>query len=85
MPYIPRAVCAKCNQGLKPHRNGVTCHMYDEQGRWYYSVMADLWKCPKCGAEIVIGFAWNPLAGRWEREKPFYDSRPEYNIDVYDY
>ena len=85
MSYIPKAICTKCNQGLKPERNGVICHMYDEKRRWFFSVMADLWKCPECGIEIVVGFGKSPIVFNHQRAKPPLDPRPEYNINVYDY
>ena len=60
-----RPVCIKCNCELQPERNGVgvldmanfgPCDLYD----------ADLWKCPRCGIEVVGGFASGPIASHYK-------------------
>jgi hypothetical protein len=60
-----RPVCKKCNCELRPETNGVgvldmanfgPAELYD----------ADLWKCPKCGIEVVGGFGHGPIASHFE-------------------
>ncbi len=60
-----RPVCVKCNCELHPERNGVgildmakfgPAEVFD----------ADLWKCPKCGLEVVGGFGSRPIALHFE-------------------
>jgi len=31
---------------------------------WY----ADLWKCPNCKNEIIVGFGWNPVAEHFQND-----------------
>ena len=50
-----RPVCIKCQCELKPEWNGVGVVDYAEYGP-YKIWDADLWKCPKCGYELVVGF-----------------------------
>lgn len=63
-----RPVCKKCNCELRPETNGVgvldmakfgPCDLWD----------ADLWKCPKCGIEVVGGFGNSPISGHWEEPR----------------
>lgn len=56
-----RPVCRKCRCELRPEMNGVgVLDMYrpaDADKQQPYTVWdADLWKCPKCGIEVVGGF-----------------------------
>lgn len=68
MPYIPQAICVKCRTPFKPEKNEVAAHVYSEKG-YYYSIWADLWKCPKCGAEIIIGFGKNPFIHNYQTDQ----------------
>lgn len=64
-------VCAKCNQQMKPLKNGVCVEEHASFGLnriW----MADSYRCEQCGAMVVTGFGLAPL---WEYfEGP--DARP---------
>lgn len=82
MPFIPRAVCVRCKIPLTPEKNGVVMHAYS--GRYYYSIDADLWKCPKCGTEIIVGFANQPFNMNFESEykKPKLKNRVEYEVKL---
>lgn len=82
MPYIPKAVCEKCRVPLQPYKNDVTCHCYSAAVRWYYSISADLWKCPLCGIEVITGFATKPFKMNFEtnNEKPATPWTEERNI-----
>lgn len=61
-----RPVCVKCETELRPEKNGVGLLDYyrpsDEVEPKPYQIWdADLWKCPVCGIEIVVGFGDNPI------------------------
>lgn len=56
MPFVPRAVCVHCRVPLKPETNGVDLQATLEDGRTYYKIAADAWKCPRCGNEVYLGF-----------------------------
>src|SRR5271157_1970330 len=77
-----RPVCVKCHCELHPETNGVGLldlavigkDSYEDQRIKYEVFMeyelfnADLWKCPKCGMEIVGGFAYDPIAVHFQPE-----------------
>lgn len=53
---LPRAICAKCNRACILKDTGINLAAYIKDGRVYYKVMADLHRCPECGAEVFTGF-----------------------------
>jgi len=62
-----RPVCVKCKCELHPEKNGVgVLDMADEKPYELYD--ADLWKCPKCGMEVVGGFGYNPISAHYEED-----------------
>ena len=68
-----RPVCVKCETEFRPEHNGVgLLDMFDPSDnpdpQPYQLWEADLYKCPKCGAEIVVGFAESPWVLHWQSE-----------------
>ena len=66
-----RPVCVKCKLEMRPETNGVgLLDMFnppDKPEPQPYQVWdADLWKCPECGCEIVVGFGEGPVARHFE-------------------
>lgn len=62
MSAYPRPIhCAKCEVDLIPEKNGVWLIELFQHNTAPYSIWhADLWKCPKCGVEIVSGYGQKP-------------------------
>jgi hypothetical protein len=56
-----RPVCVKCQVELRPEKNEVGCLDFASFGP-YQLWDSDLWKCPKCGHEILTGFGQNPIS-----------------------
>ena len=66
-----RPVCVKCECELRPETCGVgTLDMFNPSDKPepqpYQMWDSDLYKCPKCGYEIMAGFGDNPIAHHWE-------------------
>ena len=62
-----RPVCVKCHRELRPETNGVgVLDMNDNEAYEIYD--ADKWKCPKCGLEVVGGFAYNPVSAHYKED-----------------
>jgi hypothetical protein len=53
---------------LRPEKNGVGVLDLDDTGRDYELFDADLWRCPKCGIEVVGGFGTGPIAGHYKND-----------------
>ena len=62
-----RPVCVKCNCELRPETNGVGVLDVNDNGA-YELWDADKWKCPRCGMEVVGGFAYNPISAHYEAD-----------------
>ena len=58
-----KRVCVKCEREFKPETNGViVAEMFQKNTKIYKLWRADLYKCPVCGVEIVVGFGQYPIA-----------------------
>jgi len=60
-----RPVCKKCNCEMRPETNGVGI-LDTVESKPYALWDADLWKCPKCGIEVVGGFGSGPVSAHYE-------------------
>ena len=64
---MPKSVCVNCKVELKPEENGViVAEMMRENTAIYKLWEADLWKCPECGIEVVLGFGSMPFMEHYE-------------------
>jgi hypothetical protein len=66
-----RPICKKCECEMRCEENGVG--VLDMAGgrsnaRPYKLYDADLYKCPKCGIEVIGGFGYNPISGEWKSD-----------------
>ena len=66
MPNKGNYICALCELNMKQEYNGI----YVEEHRGYnepYKIwLADLWQCPHCNYQIIIGFGEYPLVEHFE-------------------
>jgi predicted RNA-binding Zn-ribbon protein involved in translation (DUF1610 family) len=58
--FIPKAVCETCGVPMHVQKNGVLVEM-TASGAGYYKIYADRYACPRCGGEILTGFAKEPV------------------------
>jgi hypothetical protein len=69
MPTRSKYICVKCEQEMMPLKNEVVVEEHADDGGHYRIWMADLWRCPVCLHECIVGFGNNPLAHYFEKEK----------------
>ena len=73
-----RPVCTRCCCELHPEKNGVGVLDTNDNGP-YELFDADLWKCPKCGIEVVGGFGCGPISAHYQpdfkKQIAFYQER----------
>lgn len=62
---MPKMVCSKCEQELRPSTNGVHVVEYAYFGP-YKLWQADEWVCPVCGIKVTAGFANHPYRQHFE-------------------
>lgn len=64
-------VCVKCMKFFRVKKQGVAIEEgmpLNDQLEWgsYKLWMADLHECPGCGAQIMAGFGWHPVAEHFQ-------------------
>lgn len=60
-------VCVKCQVSMQPDINGVVVvEMSNNPPQPYRFWNADMWKCPRCGVQIVKGFCEEPVMEHFE-------------------
>jgi len=70
---LHRPVCNRCNCEFRPEKNGVgVLDMYRpsdaDKPQPYELFDADLWKCPKCGCEVVGGFGDSCVSAHYRED-----------------
>jgi hypothetical protein len=65
---MPRPICVKCQTDFRPHNNDVVAIETMNGGEDYKAWCADLWKCPSCGEEIIIGFGKDAFAEHYQND-----------------
>ena len=74
-----RPICIRCKRFFHPKKNGFAflegmpistdaLPGKEESEKWkpYKLWMGDLWDCPSCGAEIIVGVGSNRIAEHYE-------------------
>ena len=77
-----RMICAKCGKELKCKKNEVIVEelvLSDSSRIWE----ADLWKCPKCGIEIITGFGLAPIAEHFQKDYQKILTREKERVKIY--
>ena len=64
---MSKVICVKCNRQMRPEHNGeIVLENHSDYTTPYKLWMADLYKCPVCGIQVVTGFASNPRAEHYQ-------------------
>lgn len=61
-----RPICVQCKCHYRPKRNGYEFVTTMNDGAPYQLWRGDLWACPECGHETVIGFGHKPVAEHFQ-------------------
>ena len=79
MAHIPKAICMnldahepndqgeKYGQEMFPAKNDFRVEMVFPNSS-YYKIHTDLYECPQCGNQTVVGFAKQPFTEHWQPE-----------------
>ena len=62
MPSRSNYVCVPCKKEMERLRSGVIVEEHRENGEPYKIWSADLWTCPKCHHQCILGFGDRPVA-----------------------
>jgi len=67
---VSKPICVKCEVEFRMEKAGIYVkEMFRKNKEVYKLWSADLWECPRCGAQIVFGFGNNPLVHHADEEK----------------
>jgi DNA-directed RNA polymerase subunit RPC12/RpoP len=67
---MKKPICVQCQREMKMADMGVTVvYLYSQPPEPYQAYAADLYKCPECGAEVIVGTGERPFWEQWQ-EKP---------------
>lgn len=66
MSIGPGYVCVGCKTYLRPRKDDIVVLVEMEDGRPYQLWSADLWECPDCGAQVVLGYGQHQWAEHYE-------------------
>jgi len=56
MSFGPGYACVPCQTYLRPRKNDITVLEDDGRGHPYRMWSADLWECPDCGHQVILGY-----------------------------
>lgn len=66
MSIGPGYACVDCQTYLRPRKNGVNVLETFEDGKPYAIWLADLWECPDCGKQVILGYGLKAWAHHFE-------------------
>ena len=66
MSLGPGYVCVQCSTFLRPRKNDVCVHITMVDGRDYQLWQADLWECPDCSNQVILGYGAQNWAEHYE-------------------
>ncbi len=58
--------CVPCKTMLRPRKNDVCVHITDNDGSNWKLWQADLWECPDCGHQSLLGFGQQAWAEHYQ-------------------
>jgi len=80
MSYGPGYACASCKTMLRPRTNEIYVAV-ESDGQAYQIWCADLWECPDCGTQIILGYGREPIAEHYEDKFDFWRKRTTHTVD----
>ena len=66
MSIGPGYACVSCKTYLRPRKNDITVLQQDSEGHPYKLWCADLWECPDCGTQVILGYGENAFSEHYE-------------------
>ena len=68
--------CVPCQTYIRPRENGIyVLETYDDGINPFgpYKVwLADLWECPDCGHQVILGYGQHAISEHYQDEFPTY-------------
>ena len=77
---MPRPICVPCRREMTALDNGHIVHILQSSNEPYQIWSGDLWECPECGNQAVIGFGRAPVASHFEDD--FDKWLPQVDLEI---
>ena len=68
MSIGPGYACVPCQTYFRPRKNDIRMLETYDDGRPYKVWCADLWECPDCGTQVILGYGQRPIAEQFESD-----------------
>ena len=81
MSYGPRYVCVECKTILRPRKNDVCVHITMTDGSDYQLWQADLWECPDCGNQVILGYGAQCWSEHYQPDFKSYLDKVDFTIN----
>lgn len=76
----PGYACAGCKVLLRPRKNDVTVLITASFGP-YQIWQADLWECPECSQQVILGYGMKPWAEHYQPDFKDHLAGVDFTID----
>jgi len=72
--------CVPCQTYLRPRKNEIVVLETDDKHRPYKIWLADLWECPDCGHQVILGYGLHHISEHYEPDFDRYLKRVTHTI-----
>ena len=80
MSYGPGYACASCKTMLRPRKNEIYVGVLSDD-KPYQVWCADLWECPGCETQTILGYGQEPIAEHYEEKFDYWRERITHTVD----
>lgn len=72
--------CVPCQTYLRPRKNEIVVLETDDKHKPYKIWLADLWECPDCGHQVILGYGLHHISEHYEPDFDRYLKRVTHTI-----
>lgn len=80
MSYGPGYACVGCKTTLRPRKNDVCVLTTFDGGKPYQLWQADLWECPDCGNQVILGYGAKCWSEHYQPDFKSYLDKVDFTI-----
>ena len=79
MSHGPGYACVACQTYLRPRKNEI--YVLIENDDVAHAVWcADLWECPDCGTQVILGYGQQPVSKNYKDDFEYYVEKCTHSI-----
>ena len=82
MSIGPGYVCAPCKTYLRPRKNEIyVLETMNPDNDPYRIWCADLWECPDCGTQVILGYGQQHISEHYEKDFGIWLAKVTHRIE----